>query len=72
LCGLEGHGGVLPTLRAGRFGFGTLKRGTLARAISTLGFAGLAPLGFILETLIGEKHLLAGGEDKFCITFRAP
>jgi hypothetical protein len=28
-------------------------------------FARLAPLGFVLEALIAEKHLFAGGEDKF-------
>jgi hypothetical protein len=38
--------------------------GALARALRTFGFAVLTPLGFVLETLIGEKHLLAGGENK--------
>jgi hypothetical protein len=28
------------------------------------GLASLAPLGLVLEALIGEKHLFAGGEDK--------
>jgi hypothetical protein len=39
-------------------------RGRLARALGTFAFAVLTPLGFILETLIGEKHLFAGGENK--------
>jgi hypothetical protein len=28
------------------------------------GLASLAPLGLVLEALVGEKHLFAGGEDK--------
>jgi hypothetical protein len=42
----------------------------LARALRTLGFAVLAPLGLVLKALVGEKHLFAGGEDKFLAAFR--
>jgi hypothetical protein len=33
--------------------------------------ASLASLGFVLETFVGEKHLLAGSKDEFSPTFRA-
>jgi hypothetical protein len=69
LCRLEGNRSFLPALRAGGFRFGALKSaGTCALCPSRL--AGLATLGLILEALIGEKHLLAGGENKFCTAFR--
>jgi hypothetical protein len=42
----------------------------LARSLGAFGFAVLAPLGLILEALIGEEHLLAGGEDKLLAAFR--
>ncbi|MGB6546124.1 MAG: hypothetical protein WBE97_10935 [Candidatus Acidiferrales bacterium] len=32
--------------------------------MSALGLAVLAPLGLVFETLVGEKHLFAGGENK--------
>jgi len=40
------------------------------RALRAFGFAVLAPLGLVFEALIGEKHLFAGGEDKFLAAFR--
>jgi hypothetical protein len=59
-------------LRAYRLGFDTLyAAGTSRGARRAIGFARLAPLGFVLETLIGEKHLLAGGENKLSRTFSA-
>jgi hypothetical protein len=42
----------------------------LARALGTLGFAVFAPLGLVLETLVGKEHLLAGGENKLLTAFR--
>src|SRR5262249_13325856 len=70
LRGLEGNRRFLPALRAGRFRFGALVVPG-ARVLSALRFAGLAPLGLVLEALVGEKHLLASSEDKLCATFRA-
>jgi len=67
---LEGNRSFLPALRAGGFGFGALESaGTCAFCPSRL--AGLTSLGLILEALVGEKHLLAGGENKFRTAFRA-
>jgi len=62
--------GFLPALRAGGLGLRSLDGVTLARALGTLGFAVLAPLGLVLEALVGEKHLLAGGENKLLTAFR--
>jgi len=39
-------------------------------AFGSLGLAGLATLGFVLEALIREKHLFAGGKNEFCAAFR--
>ena len=62
----------LPALRAGRFGFRPLEAiSPWTRALRAFGFAVLAPLGLVLEALIGEKHLFAGGEDKLLTAFRA-
>jgi hypothetical protein len=70
LSRLEGNRSFLPALGAGGFRFGTLKSaGTCALCPSRL--AGLATLGLILKALIGEKHLLAGGENEFGTAFRA-
>jgi hypothetical protein len=68
----ERNSGFLPALRAGGFGFRaleTVRSGT--RTLRALGFAFLAPLGLVLEALVGEKHLLAGGEDELLTAFRA-
>jgi hypothetical protein len=50
--------------RTGRLGFRSLLTACLTHALSALGLAVLAPLGLVLKTLVGEKHLLAGGENK--------
>jgi hypothetical protein len=42
----------------------------LARALRTLGFAVLTPLGLVFEALVGEEHLFAGGENKLLTAFR--
>jgi len=61
---LEGNRGFLPALRARRTRFCSLviPRG---RRCAALGLARLAPFGFVLKTLVGEKHLFAAGEDEF-------
>ncbi len=67
LRGFERNRGFLTALRANSFGFDSLhisRAGTCAHALSTVPFARLAPLGFVLKTLIGKKHLLAGREYK--------
>jgi hypothetical protein len=71
LRGLERNGGFFPTLRTGRLRFGSLEIRCLACVIRTFCLAGFAPLGFVLETLVGEKHLFAGGKHKLCTALRA-
>ena len=69
---LEGHRGFLAALRANGLGFDSLhtaRAGTHAGCTSCL--AGFAPLGLVLEALVGEKHLFARGEDKLRIAFGA-
>ena len=67
----ERNRGFLSALRAGCFGFRPLKIiGAWTRALRAFGFAVLAPLGLVLEALVGEKHLFAGGEDKLLTAFR--
>ena len=63
LGGLERNRSFFPTLRTHGLGFDPLcaNRTVALRAMS---FACLAPLGLVLETLVGEKHLLAGGKDE--------
>jgi hypothetical protein len=60
-------------LRTGRLGFASLESVPLtwACAIGALRLASLAPLGLVFESLVGEKHLFAGGEDKLSTAFRA-
>jgi hypothetical protein len=45
--------------------------GTSRGARRAIGFARLAPLGLVLKAFVGEKHLLAGGEDELSRTFSA-
>ena len=67
LCGLERDGCLFAALRANRLGFHTLYAShAAARPLCAVGFARPAPLGLVLEALIGVKHLLAGGEDELC------
>jgi hypothetical protein len=66
LSRLEGDRSLLAALRANGLGFDALVAArTRDRALRAVRFAGLAPLGLVLEALIGEKHLFAGGENKF-------
>jgi len=67
----ERNCGFLSALRAGCFGFRSLEViSAWARALRALGFAVLTPLGLVFESLVGEKHLFAGGEDKLLTTLR--
>ncbi len=69
---LERNGGLFPALRADRFRFDALDASrTRFSSLSAICFAGLATLGFVLESLVREKHLLAGGEDEFSSTIGA-
>lgn len=62
---LEGNCRFLPALRADSLGFHALDAAPVAvGALGSIRLAGLAPLGLVLEALVGEKHLLTGGEDK--------
>ena len=62
---LEGHGGFLA---AGRTRGGGLhaftSRGT-SRAADPFGFTCLAPLGLVLEVLVGEELLFSRRPDEF-------
>jgi hypothetical protein len=40
-----------------------------ASGFGSFGFAGFAPLGFVLKSLVGEKHLFAASKDKLGATF---
>ncbi len=72
LCWLERNRRFFSALRAYRLGFDTLyAAGTSRCARRAVGFARLAPLGLVLEALVGEKHLLAGGEYELSRTFCA-
>ena len=73
LCRLEGNRSFLPALRASGLGFDTLDSVAVSVPISrsAVCLARFAPLGLVLETLVGEKHLLAGGENELGITFGA-
>src|SRR5271165_1199268 len=71
LRGAEGHGGFLAALRTAGLGFRAYGRGSAASAtFGALGLAGLAALGLILKTFIGEEHLLSAGKDKLGATLR--
>ncbi len=68
----EGNRGFLPALRTGGFCFGPWS-GTSASttaAFRPFCLATLAALRFVLETLVGEKHLLAGGKNKLSAALR--
>jgi hypothetical protein len=72
LRGLKRYRGFLPALRADGFGLDALNAvRRRSSALRARGFAGLAPLGLVFEPFVGEKHLLAGGEDELRPTVRA-
>jgi hypothetical protein len=62
----ERNGSFLATLRAIRFCFRPHR--TAAPAFSSLCLASFATLGFVFETFVGKKHLLAGGEYELSTT----
>ena len=67
----ERNSSFLSALRAGCLGLSSLECiSTWTRTLRALGFAVFAPLGLVFEALVGEKHLFAGGKDKFLIAFR--
>jgi len=70
----ERNRGFLAALGAIGFGFRTHRRvaatSTAAAPFGALGFASLATLGLILETLVREKHLLARSKNKLGATLR--
>jgi hypothetical protein len=71
LCWLERNRRFFSALRAYRLGFDTLHAaGTRCCARRAVGLARFAPLGLVFETLVGEKHLLAGGENELSRTLR--
>jgi hypothetical protein len=65
LRGPEGNSGFLPALRARGLSFRAHLRGApTSSAFGSFGLAALAPLGLVLESLVGEKHLFAGCKNK--------
>jgi hypothetical protein len=72
LCGLERNGRLFAALGADRFCFYALYASrTRFRSLCAICFAGLAAFGLVLESLVSEKHLFAGGEDEFRSTIGA-
>ncbi len=66
---LERNRCFFSALRAYRLGLDTLyAAGTGCCARRAVGLARFAPLGLVLEALVGEKHLLAGGENELSRT----
>jgi hypothetical protein len=63
----------LPALRTNGLGLDTLHNVAVTVPVSRspVCLARFAPLGLVLKTLIGEEHLLAGGENELGITFGA-
>jgi hypothetical protein len=63
---LEGDRGLFTALRADRLRFHPLRISRIPVVpLRAICLARLAPLRLVLETLVGEEHLLAGGEDEF-------
>src|SRR5258708_26635486 len=67
----ERHGGLFPALRTTGLGFRAHRAAIASRVFRALGFAGLTPLGLVLEALVGEEHLFATGKNKLGATLRA-
>jgi len=63
----EWNGRFLSALRAVCFRFRPHRTPTPA-AFGSFRLAGFATLRFVLETLVGEKHLFAGGKYELCTT----
>jgi hypothetical protein len=72
LRGLKRNGRLFPALRAHRFRLDALDASrTCFISLCAICLAGLATLGFVLESLVCEEHLLAGCEDEFRSTIGA-
>ena len=73
LSWLKWNGGFFPALRTDGFRFYALK--AISRrsrsALRPRRLTGFAPLGLVLKSLVGEKHLLAGGEHELRPAVRA-
>jgi hypothetical protein len=73
LRGTKRDGGVLSALGASGLCFrahlGAAATSTSA-AFGALGFAAFAPFRLVLETFVGEKHLLAGSKNKLSAALR--
>src|SRR4051812_9865781 len=67
---LEGNRRLLAALRAAGRGLDPLPR-TVTHARITLALALLAPLGFVLEILVGVKELFACGPHKLLMALDA-
>jgi hypothetical protein len=71
LSGFEGDRSLLPALRADCFGFYSLNDArTIPVGRPSYRLAGLATFRFVLEALIGKKHLFAGCENELSSTIR--
>jgi hypothetical protein len=68
LRGLKGNGGFFTALRAGSLGFRSYLPAPSASSFGPLGFACFAALGFVFETLVGEKHLFASSKNELGAT----
>jgi len=71
LRGPEGNGGFLPALRAIGLRFRAGLHGVPAASATLCPFclASFTSLWFVLESLVGKKHLLAGSEHELRTTF---
>jgi hypothetical protein len=69
----EGNRGVLTALGTSGLGLGAHLRAAIGAAVAdafgSLGFAAFAAFWFVFEAFVGEKHLFAGGKDKFSAAF---
>jgi len=74
LCRLEGHGGLDAALGALGSGLGPRDDGSRRVGSGTQAYSrafeltGFASLGIVLELLVEEEELFAGGEDEFTTT----
>src|SRR6266851_4814166 len=74
LCGTEGDCGFLPALRAIGLRFRAHRGGVTAAAttaaLGPFSLATFAALRLVLEPLVCEKHLFAGGKNEFSSALR--